>query len=213
MGGQATAQATALVEESPVRWRLERRDAMRVPGIVFASERLLPDLRGDRTLQQVANVATLPGIVGASYAMPDVQLRVPDRWRGGHRDRRVGWASTSPVACGCCAKRSWPAGWELMDALARRFAVGCGIDDRRQLADPPRGSGLRSGPTATGRSSAARTAGWGQRAGVSARSVAGVGNHFEVQVVDRIVAGVHAGRRDDPLAAPGLLDDAMPRGS
>jgi tRNA-splicing ligase RtcB (3'-phosphate/5'-hydroxy nucleic acid ligase) len=61
-----------LVQESPVRWRLEPHGSMRVPGVVFASERLLPDVRGDRSLEQVANVATLPGIVGASYAMPDV---------------------------------------------------------------------------------------------------------------------------------------------
>ena len=67
-----TARGPQLVEESPVRWRLERRDAMRVPGVVFASERLLPDLHGDHSLEQVANVATLPGIVGASYAMPDM---------------------------------------------------------------------------------------------------------------------------------------------
>lgn len=45
---------------------------MRVPGVVFASRALLPEVAGDQSLQQVANVATLPGIVGASYAMPDV---------------------------------------------------------------------------------------------------------------------------------------------
>ncbi len=61
-----------LVQESPVRWRIERTGAMRVPGVVFASEALLPGVAGDRSLEQVANVATLPGIVGASYAMPDV---------------------------------------------------------------------------------------------------------------------------------------------
>jgi tRNA-splicing ligase RtcB len=61
-----------LAEESPERWRIERRGAMRVPGVVFASELLLPDVAGDRSLEQVANVATLPGIVEASYAMPDV---------------------------------------------------------------------------------------------------------------------------------------------
>ncbi|MEX1009306.1 MAG: RtcB family protein [Acidimicrobiia bacterium] len=61
-----------LVEETPERWRIERRGAMRVPGIVFASRALLPDVAGDRSLEQVVNVATLPGIVEASYAMPDV---------------------------------------------------------------------------------------------------------------------------------------------
>ena len=45
---------------------------MRVPGIVFASEVLFPAEPGSPALQQVANVATLPGIVTASFAMPDV---------------------------------------------------------------------------------------------------------------------------------------------
>ncbi len=45
---------------------------MRVPGIVFASEALLPEVGEDEALRQVVNVATLPGVVEASYAMPDV---------------------------------------------------------------------------------------------------------------------------------------------
>lgn len=54
------------------RWQVPQRGAMRVPGIVYADESLLPDLEHDRCLEQVANVATLPGIVGASQAMPDI---------------------------------------------------------------------------------------------------------------------------------------------
>ncbi|HEY8472519.1 MAG TPA: RtcB family protein [Natronosporangium sp.] len=61
-----------LVRESPYRYRIEPVGAMRVPGVVFASDRLLPDIREDKSLEQVANVATLPGIVTASYAMPDI---------------------------------------------------------------------------------------------------------------------------------------------
>jgi tRNA-splicing ligase RtcB len=61
-----------LVAETPWRWRIERSGAMRVPGIVFAVDALLPAAAEDRSLVQVANVATLPGIVEASYAMPDV---------------------------------------------------------------------------------------------------------------------------------------------
>ncbi len=64
--------ASTVVAESPVRWRLERQGAMRVPGVLFASEALLPAVRDDRSLEQLANVAELPGIVQASYAMPDV---------------------------------------------------------------------------------------------------------------------------------------------
>ncbi|MGK4578916.1 RtcB family protein [Kitasatospora sp. HPMI-4] len=61
-----------LVEESPYRLRIEQREQMRVPGVVFASKALVPQAAGDRALEQVANVATLPGIVRASFAMPDV---------------------------------------------------------------------------------------------------------------------------------------------
>lgn len=61
-----------IVEETPYRFRIEREGAMRVPGVVFASRALLPDIATDEALAQVANVATLPGIVTASYAMPDI---------------------------------------------------------------------------------------------------------------------------------------------
>ena len=47
-------------------------DGMRVPGKVFASKRLMDKAIEDRAAVQVANVATLPGIVGASMAMPDI---------------------------------------------------------------------------------------------------------------------------------------------
>jgi tRNA-splicing ligase RtcB (3'-phosphate/5'-hydroxy nucleic acid ligase) len=57
-----------------VRWRVPQRGAMRTDGLVFADESLLPDLRADRALEQVANVATLPGIVGSSLAMPDIHM-------------------------------------------------------------------------------------------------------------------------------------------
>ncbi|MBI4236154.1 MAG: RtcB family protein, partial [Chloroflexi bacterium] len=45
---------------------------MRVPGLIFASEGLLAGIGQDQALEQVANVATLPGIVRYSLAMPDV---------------------------------------------------------------------------------------------------------------------------------------------
>jgi tRNA-splicing ligase RtcB len=63
--------AVKLHRMDDVRWRIPREGAMRVDGIVFADDRLIEDLRGDPALEQVANVACLPGIVGASLAMPD----------------------------------------------------------------------------------------------------------------------------------------------
>jgi tRNA-splicing ligase RtcB (3'-phosphate/5'-hydroxy nucleic acid ligase) len=56
------------------RWRIPRsaKPGMRVDGIVFTDERLLDALRSDEALEQVANVAFLPGIQCASLAMPDI---------------------------------------------------------------------------------------------------------------------------------------------
>jgi len=56
------------------RWRIPQsaRPGMRVPGLVYADEKLLKDIYQDKALEQVANVAFLPGIVGASLAMPDI---------------------------------------------------------------------------------------------------------------------------------------------
>ena len=55
-----------------VTWEIPRRGGMRVPGRVYASDRLLRGVGDDQALAQVANVAHLPGIVGASLAMPDI---------------------------------------------------------------------------------------------------------------------------------------------
>jgi tRNA-splicing ligase RtcB (3'-phosphate/5'-hydroxy nucleic acid ligase) len=54
------------------RWRIPRRGGMRVPGLVFASSEMLGSIAGDRSPEQVVNVAHLPGIVGHSIAMPDM---------------------------------------------------------------------------------------------------------------------------------------------
>src|SRR4051812_9910175 len=48
------------------------RPDMRVPARVFADEDLLAAIRTDRSLEQLQNVATLPGIVEAAIAMPDI---------------------------------------------------------------------------------------------------------------------------------------------
>ncbi|MDD2866333.1 MAG: RtcB family protein, partial [Candidatus Omnitrophica bacterium] len=56
------------------RWRIPRsyKAGMRVDGIIYADEKLLKDIRHDKAADQVANVAFLPGIVKASFGMPDI---------------------------------------------------------------------------------------------------------------------------------------------
>src|SRR5437763_11660529 len=51
-------------------WRIERNGAMRVPAIIYADEDLIRGM-DDKVYDQAANVAALPGIVTASYVMPD----------------------------------------------------------------------------------------------------------------------------------------------
>ena len=58
----------------PYLWRIpqDAKPGMRVPGLVLADEVLMAQIRKDASLEQVANAATLPGIVKASFAMPDI---------------------------------------------------------------------------------------------------------------------------------------------
>jgi tRNA-splicing ligase RtcB len=59
-----------LVQDSAHTWRIEPHGAMRVPGIIYADEELVRAM-DHKVYEQVVNVASLPGIVSASYAMPD----------------------------------------------------------------------------------------------------------------------------------------------
>ncbi len=54
------------------RWRIPQQGKMRTEGMVYSSEEMMRDIQKDQSLIQVANVATLPGIVGRSLAMPDI---------------------------------------------------------------------------------------------------------------------------------------------
>jgi tRNA-splicing ligase RtcB len=51
-------------------WCIEPFGKMRVPAVIYATESLIRDM-DDKVYEQVTNVAKLPGIVAASYAMPD----------------------------------------------------------------------------------------------------------------------------------------------
>ncbi|TRZ47137.1 RtcB family protein [bacterium] len=66
--------AVPLEKIDDFRWRIPQsyKRGMRVPGIIYADEKLLKDIKQDKALEQVANVAFLPGIVNASLAMPDI---------------------------------------------------------------------------------------------------------------------------------------------
>ncbi|MBR9706269.1 RtcB family protein [Candidatus Pacearchaeota archaeon] len=52
-------------------WEIPKTGEMNVPGLVLASEKLIKDIKQDKTLSQVQNVAKLPGIIGSSIALMD----------------------------------------------------------------------------------------------------------------------------------------------
>ena len=124
------------------RWRIPRGGAMRVPGLVYADEELLPSIVADKALQQVANVACLPGIVGRSLAMPDIH------WGYGFPiggvaafDWREGVVSPGGVGydinCGVrlvstalTREEMEPRAAELADALFRNLPAGVGAGRR-----------------------------------------------------------------------------------
>jgi tRNA-splicing ligase RtcB (3'-phosphate/5'-hydroxy nucleic acid ligase) len=58
----------------PCQWRIPKsyKRGMRVDGMIYADERLIDQIRKDQAPEQVANVATLPGIQHYSLAMPDI---------------------------------------------------------------------------------------------------------------------------------------------
>ena len=63
-----------LEQVGPFCWRVppDFKPGMRVEGRIYADDRLIEDILGDPALEQVAHVAFLPGIQGASLAMPDI---------------------------------------------------------------------------------------------------------------------------------------------
>ena len=65
---------TLLERIDDYRWRLPQsyKAGMQVPGIIYASKAMLADISKENVIEQIANVASLPGIQRASMAMPDV---------------------------------------------------------------------------------------------------------------------------------------------
>ena len=52
-------------------WEIPKTGNMKVPAIIYASEKLIEKIKQDLTLKQAENVAALKGIQRASYTMPD----------------------------------------------------------------------------------------------------------------------------------------------
>ncbi|MFC1931695.1 RtcB family protein [Chloroflexota bacterium] len=129
------------------RWRIppSYKKGMRVPGIIYADENMVKQIREEQALEQVANVAFLPGIVNYSLAMPDIH------WGygfaiGGVAAMRVDDGVVSPggvgfdINCGVRILRTnlteaevRPKIKELVDSLYRNVPSGVGSKGRIKL--------------------------------------------------------------------------------
>jgi len=131
------------------RWEIpkEYKQGMRVPGLVYADEKMLEAIKEDQSLEQVANVAFLPGIVGRSLAMPDIH------WGygfpiGGVAATRVTDGVVSPggvgydINCGVRLLRTnlsedevRPKIKELIDELFRNIPSGVGSEGKIKVSE------------------------------------------------------------------------------
>jgi len=141
---------TTLRKLDDYRWEIpiSYKPGMRVPGLVYLSDTLVEAAQQDEALEQVANVAFLPGIVGASLAMPDIH------WGygfpiGGVAATRVSDGVVSPggvgydINCGVRLLRSdltefevMPRMVSLIDRLFSNVPSGVGSEGRLR---PPKG--------------------------------------------------------------------------
>ena len=127
-----------LTKKSDVEWEVPRVAPMRVPGVIYADQPLIEQM-DDKVLEQVRNVAALPGIVGASYAMPDAHwgYGFPIGGVAAFDPARGGVISAGGVGFDIsCGVRTMLTGIELSelepkksalaDALFRRIPAGVG---------------------------------------------------------------------------------------
>ena len=127
-----------LRQRAPCEWEIAPEGRMRVPAVLYATEALVRDM-DDKVREQLVNVATLPGIVRAAWAMPDAHwgygfpiggVAAFDADQGGIVSAGgVGFDVSCGVRCLLTGlKRSdvEPVQVRLADALSRRIPAGLG---------------------------------------------------------------------------------------
>ena len=136
-----------LTRKSEYEWWIAPFGKMRVPGVIYASEALVRDM-DMKVYEQVTNVAMLPGIVKASYAMPDAHwgygfpiggVAAFDPEQGGVVSAGgVGFDVSCGVRClltGLGREDVLPVKAELADALYHKVPAGLGSRGRLHLRD------------------------------------------------------------------------------
>ena len=138
---------SALVRKSEWEWWIPPAGAMRVPGVIYGSEALVRDM-DEKVREQVVNVAKLPGIQRASYAMPDAHwgYGFPIGGVAAFDPEEGGVVSAGGVGFDIsCGVRTLHTGLtsreveavkrQLADELARRVPAGMGSRGRIHLDD------------------------------------------------------------------------------
>src|SRR5581483_4006896 len=142
---------------SPYEWEIPKQGAMRVPAVIFASEALIRDM-DSKVYEQAVNVAAMPGIVKASYAMPDAHwgygfpiggVAAFDPAQGGVVSAGgVGFDISCGVRClrtGLTHADIEPIQRRLADLLYRRIPAGVGSTGAIRLDEREMDSMLRGG--------------------------------------------------------------------
>ena len=150
-------ETAQFVRKSEYEWSLPASGAMRVPVVIYASEELLRAM-DEKVREQAVNVATLPGIQRASFAMPDAHwgygfpiggVAAFDADEGGVVSAGgVGF----DISCGVRALKTGlkrndiePALKRLADELSRAIPAGVGSTGRVHLGLPEVDRMLRGG--------------------------------------------------------------------
>ncbi len=149
--------AEKLTRKSDCQWSIAPFGSMRVPVTVFADRELLKGM-DDQVYRQAANVAALPGVVGASYTMPDAHwgYGFPIGGVAGFDARRGGIISAGGVgfdiACGVRALRTGLSyddiercKDQLATLLAKRIPAGVGSRGKLELSPSEMDDMLRGG--------------------------------------------------------------------
>lgn len=139
------------------QWYIEAFDKMHVPVIVYANEKIIKDI-DENVYRQAANVASLPGIVKASYAMPDAHwgYGFPIGGVAAFDPEKGGVISAGGVgfdiSCGIRALRTAltpddiePVKNQLADLLAKRIPAGVGSTGKLHLVQKEMDEMLQGG--------------------------------------------------------------------
>lgn len=132
---------------SAEEWRIEPRGKMRVPAVIYATEELIRQM-DEKVREQIVNVATLPGIEKAAYAMPDAHwgygfpiggVAAFDAARGGVVSAGgVGFdisCGVRTLLTGLTAEDVEPVKRSLADSLYRHIPAGVGSRGLLELTD------------------------------------------------------------------------------